>query len=95
MSGIRPNQHVTITGLGPEPIEGVARFTDGSDKTWGVWIPGPHFDDGYQSGFFCYCPPDTLTPIDKPDHEGRPFGQFVQATCEHCAVPATVDGGQS
>lgn len=83
MADIRENQHVAIHHLAPDPVNGVAKFSSGT--SWAVWIPGPHFSDGYDSGFFCYCPPDTLVPLDLPDHTWKSeFGQNVKATCADC-----------
>lgn len=87
---LKPNQHVAITGLAAHPVNGVIKFSN--TRSWGVWIPGPSFDEGWDAGFFCYCPESTLTVLDLPDHvwtSGPPHsGDGVAGACEHCPAAA-------
>lgn len=87
---LKPNQHVAISGLAAHPVNGVVKFSN--TRSWGVWIPGPSFDEGWDAGFFCYCPESTLTVLDLPDHvwtSGPPHsGDGVAGACEHCPAAA-------
>lgn len=76
---LRANQHVLIHGLAPDFVNGVTKWTsNGFPENWAVWIPGPVHAVCDDEGFLCYCPPETLTVLDLPDHV------FKGGKCEHC-----------
>lgn len=82
------NRHVIITGLAQHPIHGVAKWQsagDNPDRNWAVYIPGPAHSNGWDSGFLCYCPPESLTVLDLPPHQW-PVVMTVKdrQRCPHC-----------